>query len=731
MLIQNVVNKAATYLFLANTSALFLTLSVQSADVAPTHDHNLEEIIVSAAFDGRKLGETILGAAVLKRDDILQELDGSLGETLKRQLGISSTFFGPGASRPIIRGLGGDRIRVLDAGLGAIDASSTSPDHAVAVEPALAERIEILRGTAMLMYGSSAAGGVINVFDGRIPSSTPENGLKGALRYGHGTVDDSDEFSGSVNAQIMESGGTKFVMHGGFSWRDTGDYKIPGYAESTALRAEEHSEEEGHEEESEHDDDHGEEELAFGIADNSAVKSLSGSMGFSALFSNGFLGFSIKGLDIDYGIPAGHAHEENHENEDRDDEDHDDEDHGEDDHEDEHGEDEVTIALDQVRYDLAGEFSGNYGVFKKAKFRFGYADYEHTELEGEEIGTVFTNEGYEGRLDLIEKGDDSWAGATGFSFRKRDFVGVGAEAFVPATLSKQYGVYSVKELTYGDLMVEIGGRLEHTSIKADSLNANHSFTGFSGSAGMGYDINEDLFVGITAYRTERAPATEALFSSGPHLATNSYELGDQSLGLESALGVEGTMTYTSGPFGFTVNAFHTDYTDFIYEAETGQIIDDLPVFQFQARNARFYGIESKAEMHLGHLSLWGKTLDWHLDTQLDYVRTSLKGQSDPLPRIPPLSVLAGLDVSGKVFHARAEIAYNASQNRVTSFERPSESYTLINLSASVQPFENKAIRFDIKANNLFNSEARQHTSFLKDLIPLPGRNLKASVRFAF
>ncbi|MBV1901642.1 MAG: TonB-dependent receptor plug domain-containing protein, partial [Kordiimonadaceae bacterium] len=280
--------------------ALGTKAGVEAAE-APPPENRLEEIVVSGAFEGRKLGTAILGTTILNKEAIQRQLDGSIGETLRRQPGISSTFFGPGASRPIIRGLGGDRIRILDSGLGSIDASSTSPDHATAIEPALAERIEILRGTAMLMYGSSAAGGVVNVMDGRIPNSAPENTFDGAVRYGHTTVNGGDEIVGAFNAQLGQLGDTTVIFHGDALYRATNDYKIPGFAESKQLRDAEAAEA----------DISGEapEEEAFGTAENSETKATGASAGFSFLFSNGFIGMNVKLLDSSYGVPGGHEHD--------------------------------------------------------------------------------------------------------------------------------------------------------------------------------------------------------------------------------------------------------------------------------------------------------------------------------------------------------------------------------------------------------------------------------------
>ncbi len=728
-------NERVKSVFRINRRTLLTTTAIALAGVcsnaalaaAPPLDEQLEEIVVSGAFEGRKLGETILGATVMRKEEILRQLDGSIGETLRRQPGMSSTFFGPGASRPIIRGLGGDRIRVLDAGIGSIDASSTSPDHAVAVEPALAERIEILRGTAMLMYGSSAAGGVVNVFDGRIPSTLPEGDVDGGVRYGHSTVDDGDELTGAITANVGTIGGASVVLHGDAMYRKTDDYKIPGFAESETLRAMEEAEND-HDDHEEEDHDHEEHEEAFGVAENSATKSTGGSTGLSFVFDNGFFGFNVRKSDSQYGVPGGHEHHHDEE-----------EGEGEEDHDDhdEHGEEAVTIDLDQIRYDLHGEVSGDFGWFKKAKIRFGYADYEHTELEGDEIGTVFSNEGWEGRLDMIEKGGESWNGASGIQIKHRDFSAVGDEAFVPGTMSTQYGLYSVKDFSSGAWQFEAGARYEYTKYTVDPAAAGpsgRSFNGVSLSAGAGYDISDAAFIGISVFRTERAPSTEELFSNGPHLATGAYELGNANLGLETALGLEATYSYATGPLSFVLNGFYTSYDDFIYELATGDELDELPVFAFTANDVALYGFEAKAELHAGTYST--KTfgdIDLHLDAQADLVRAELKDVTgnDNLPRIPPMSALAGIEARAEMFDLRTELEYAAKQTRVTANELPTDSYMLWNAYLTMRPFDNKDLSFEIRGSNLGNVDARQHTSFLKDLVPLPGRNVKVSFRAAF
>lgn len=722
--------KPALQTLLAGVSVTALSASGNALVAGPPLGDQLEEIVVSGAFEGRKLGETILGATILKQDDILRQLDASIGETLRRQPGITSTFFGPGASRPIIRGLGGDRIRVLDNGIGSIDASATSPDHAVAVEPVLAERIEILRGTAMLMYGSSAAGGVINVLDSRIPTTVPEDGFEGAVRYGFTSVNDGHEVTGAFNTEIGQSGDTKILLHGDYLFRDTNDYAIPGFAESARLRALEEAEEEEHEDEDDDHDHEEEEEEAFGILENSATRTTSGSGGLSFIFSDGFLGMNVRVLDSLYGVPGGHHHHE--EGEEHEDEDHD-EDEDDHDHEEEEEEEDIRIDLKQTRYDIRGELNRDFLMFSKTKLRFAYSDYEHIELEGEEIGTVFSNEGFEGRLDFVDQGGENWGGSTGIQFRSRDFSAIGAEAFVPPTESSQLGVFTVKEYFTGPWRFEVGGRYEHTSYEDVVNNVERSFDGFSASAGAGVDVSDSAFFGVTVFRTERAPSTEELFSNGPHLATNAFEVGDVDLGLETALGIEATFNFASGPFSFTANGYFTSYDDFIYEVATGAEEDELPVFEFRANDAQIFGFEAKAELHAGSFE-FGKVgeVDVHFDGQFDVIEADLdRGGNDNLPRLPPARGLIGLDLRNTSFDFRTEFEIAGSQTDVSIDELATSGYEQWNAYLTMRPFDNKNISLDLRATNITNSTARQHTSFLKDIAPLPGRNIRVAVRAAF
>ncbi|GAB4517791.1 MAG: TonB-dependent receptor [Parvularculaceae bacterium] len=686
-------------------------LIAQGAAAQTSDLPDVERIIVQSSPLGQSLGEAILSTTVLSQEELERRVSSSIGETLRREAGVSSTFFGPGSSRPVIRGLSGDRIRVLDSGIGSIDASATSDDHAVAVESALAERIEIIRGTATLLYGSSAAGGVVNVFDGRIPDSLPENGLEAGARYQHSTADNGDEVAGAVNAKLWSFGAGDVVLHlDGFK-RNTDDYEIPGFAESAALRAAEEAEEEGEE--------HEEEEEAFGVVENTDIDSEGGAFGLSYIFDRGFFGFSGKLVDANYGVPGGHGHEEE-------------EGHEEDEEEEE--EESVRIDLDQVRYDIRGEIDGDWGWFEKARIRVGYANYKHKELEGpDEVGTVFANEGWEGRFELREKpvalGAGDLKGAIGVHWRLRDFSAVGAEAFVPPTDSSQIGIFALKEYDAGIWHLEGGARYEHTKHEAAVSGVEREFDAFSISGGLGLRPADGVFTGVTVFRTERAPATEELFSNGPHLATNAFEVGNIDLNKEKAVGVEGIFRYTTDRFVLSVNGYYTNYNDFITLVPTGMEEDDLPVFEFQAFDAEFAGMEIQGELEMGKIGAF----DIHGDATFDFVDARADGSGNGnLPRIPPVSSIVGVEAQSNFIDVRMEGEFAGDKVDFAEFELPTDGYKIFNAFLTLRPFGfDSPIAVDIKAENITDEDARLHTSFLKDIAPLPGRNIKFAVRGRF
>lgn len=650
-----------------------------------THSHSDDEIIVTGSPISHPEHESIIAASVLTEDDLASRGEGSIGELLRREPGISSTFFGPAASRPVIRGLSGDRVSVLDAGIGSIDASAVSDDHAVAVEPATAKRIEIVRGAATLYYGSSAAGGVVNVFDGRIPDAVPKGGFDGALRSSIASVDESTEAAGGVDIHLGKIGGADLVFHGDGFYRNTDDYEIPGFARSDAQRALD--------------------ALApgpvapaiFGVVENSDLESKGGSAGAALIFNGGFIGFSGKLVRSNYAVPG--AEEEG-----------------------------VRIDLEQDRYDIMGEYGGGVLIFDTIKLRIGYADYVHQELEGGDIGTTFKNEGYEGRIELIEKEIGNFRGASGIQFKHRDFEAIGDEAFTPPNISNQLGIFTVREYEKDNWHLQLSGRYEHTDTEAKTVALKRAFDAFSISGGIGVEPSENLFLGLNILRTERAPAAEELFSDGPHLATNAFEMGDPTLGKEIARGLDATVHTELGGVTLTVNGFYTDYKDFIALIPNGAFDDGLPVFQFVARDAIYRGFETEAEADLFSLGAF----DVSGRAQVDFVRATFKNGGGDVPRIPPFRSILGLEATSPHLDLRGEVEIAAAQNKIASFETPADGYQLVNLAATWRPGgEDHGLSFQLRADNITNQEARLATSFLKDVAPLPGRNVKLTMRGVF
>ncbi|MGF1607141.1 MAG: TonB-dependent receptor [Rhodothalassiaceae bacterium] len=692
----------------------------------------LEEIVVTASPIARSVGQSITATTVLDKEELSERVANSIGETLRLQPGISATAFGAGASRPIIRGVGGDRIRVLQDGVGSFDAAQTSPDHAVPIEPALAQRIEVFRGPASLLYGSSAAGGVVNVITGRIPQAIPEDGVDLALRYSHSTVDNGDELAGGANVAIGN-----LVLHGEAFWRNADDYEIPGLTASDflvdALAAEAAANGESFD---------ADEEFESGFVPNSDVRTNGGSGGLSWVFDGGdvegFLGFSVSVLNTNYGVPEGILTEEDLEEE---------EEEGEGEEEEEEGEEGIRIDLEQVRYDLEGEIRGDLGFLQAVKLRVGYGDYRHVELEGAEVGTLFENDEVEGRLEFVAQETALFGGTLRTAFggqgRFRDFAAVGAEAFVPPSEQIQVGAFVIQELTLGRWLFDLGARYEFVDNSTDTfieeedgtpIAVDNDFDVFSISGGLGYLLTDKIFIGANGFRTERAPSLEEQFSFGPHLATQSFEIGDPDLAEEVARGVEVTVRGEFGPVTALLNGFYTNYDGFIFESETGAILDGLPVFQFTAADTEFRGFEAEVDVDLG---VWEAPrigpMKFAAHGQADHVRATSSGLDDPdQPRIPPISTLLGLSGTNEYVSLRGEVEFTTSQFNTAPFELPTDSFVFLNLFLTVRPFgDDLDLALDLRARNLNDDEGRVHASFLKDTTPLPGRDIRLSVRFGF
>jgi iron complex outermembrane recepter protein len=662
-----------------------------------------DEVVVSAAADPRSQLEVAQATTVLLGEELDLRREATLGETLSEQAGVSSTSFGAGASRPVIRGLGGDRVRVLTEGLGSADASNASPDHAVSLDPLSAERVEVLRGPATLLYGSSAVGGIVNVFDGRIPDYLPEDGVSGRVEIAAGTV--ADERSGGVSLDGRGAG--RLAWHVDYLRRKAGDYDIPGFAEA------------GHDDEAHEEGEHDEEEEVFGRLPNSALDSESGAVGLSWVTDRGFLGVSYSGFDTFYGVPGHHPHEEDG--------------HEEDEHEeDEHGEEEdVRIDLRQRRIDLRGETVADFGIFRGAKLRFGVADYEHVELEGSEVGTLFTNESWEGRLELVQRtvetGLGPLTGSLGLQASRSDFVAAGEEAFVPPSVTDTLAVFAFEEIARGPLRYQLGLRWETSDIDPEGALPARSFDGLSGSAGFVWELRDGMSFNASLSRTERLPTATELFADGPHAATRTFEIGDADLDVEDSLGLDVTLKAARHRFRGEIAAFVNRFDGFIFESFTGEEIDELEVVRFVQEDVEFRGFEVDLDFVLFDRD------DRHLDLLVrgDWVRAELEDGS-PLPRIPPVRASLGLSYHQDRWRGLVEARRVEEQDRVAANETPTDGHTLLNAMAGYRFFTDRLVTDVIlRGTNLTDEEARNHVSFLKDEVPLPGRNLSLILRVSF
>lgn len=673
-----------------------------------------DELFVTASADPRSQLEVAQPTSVLAGAELDLKRQATLGETLADEPGVSSTYFGPGASRPVIRGLGGERVRVLTDGVGSGDAAGLSPDHAVSADPLAAERIEVIRGPATLLYGSSAVGGVVNVLDGRIPSYVPGQAMTGQVEVEGGSVSDSRAGAASLDGGLGRPGGGGFAWHVDYSRRETDDYEIPGFG---PLDPEEREESEP------------------GLLANSALETESGALGASWVGDRGYFGVAVSGFDTLYGIPGhGHEHEEGEEHEE--DEEHEE---GEEHEEDEEG---VSIDLEQRRVDLRGEITDlsgtvGQGLFRGLKLRLGVADYEHVELEGAEVGTRFDNESWEARLELVQRRRGRLSGSIGLQGSSSDFVAIGEEAFVPPSVTDTLALFTFQEVELrDDLRLQLGARVESQEIDPESA-ANRplearSGEALSGSAGLVWDVGDRWSVGASAARTERQPNATELFALGPHAATRTFEIGDPGLDDETSLGLDLSLRKRRGRLTGVVNLFANRFDGYIFEAFTGEVEDDLDVVRFSQRDADFYGAELDAVARLAEIA------DGHLDLTfgVDLVRGELEragpGESEDLPRIPPLTGRLGLEFHHGPYRAGVEVTRAEEQDRVATNETPTDGYTLLGATFSYRLFLGTTVTdVIVRGRNLTDEEARNHVSFLKDEAPLPGRDVSVALRVSF
>jgi iron complex outermembrane receptor protein len=684
------------------------------------HDHvELEEIIVEGVPLRRDAAELAQSATVLRGEELARQAANNIGDTLARLPGLNNASFGQNVGRPVIRGQQGVRVGVLQNNMLSADAAAISQDHAVPIEPFLADQVEVLRGPQTLLYGSGAIGGVVNTVTHSIPIVMPEEGFEGrALLQGDSAADQR------FGAARLDFGlGDSFVLHANGFYRRTDDYEIPGAAELFPDMDEDHEEHAGEE----HEHEEGEE--VTGILENSFLDNEGGALGLSWIGESWRAGLSFTGYNSDYGIPGAHSHEDEHEGEEHDEE-----------HDEEHGEEEeenVTIGLESRRWDaeLVGEqpFAG----FEALRFNLAGTDYEHTEFEGTEIGTVFESDTLDGRLELEHQEWAGFRGAFGGQYTDTDFSAIGEEAFVPPSVTERWALFLVESIEEGPLRLDLGLRYEDVSVEARPTEGaaqppggetRRSFDALSYSAGLVWHATENGHLAFTLGHAERAPDATELFSNGPHVATQSFEIGDSTLGTESNNHFELAWRMHQGPVTGSVSIYYDDFSDYIYLRETGLEEDGLPVRIWTQQDADFFGGEVELRWDLGR----GSAGHWQVFGFYDRVDAELSDGGN-VPLIPPQRVGLGVDWDlgpwiGNVTWINAD-----DHTRTADLETPTPGYDLVNAEISYYFMLTDRFGMDLflQGRNLLDEDIRNSTSYLRNQAPQIGRNYILGVRAAF
>jgi iron complex outermembrane receptor protein len=685
----------------AGTSAADHSAPPVPGDAKAAHPDTDQAIVITGA---RRPAGDVLGSALVVDKEMLQhEVRPSLGDTLQSQPGMSASSFGPTASRPILRGLSGERVRILVDGIGTLDLSSSDPDHQVTVNPLTAERIEVLRGPSALLFGSSAIGGVVNVIDTRIPRSMPTGAIRVDALAQFGSA--ADERSGNLSVDVPLGG--NFVAHADGAYSKYDDLRIGGFVLSRPLR---------------------EQALASPDPDIRALADLKGKLpntggriadiagGFAYVDGDTNIGLSVSRHSFNYGVPVRFSLDPAEPAE------------------------RPTIDGRQTRGDLRVNVPVG-GFFRIFEFRGGISKYHHDELDPQgDVESSFSTRGGELRTDLVQKERGGWGGTSGIQYLHTDVHLSGDEKYLPDSSNRQLGFFTLQSLVRGPLRLEGGLRIESARLRADadariaanggvigSAPLSAGFTPVSASIGANYEIATGWRVGLSISHSERAPAIDELFANGPHGGSETFEIGDPHLGKEASNGAELSLHGTRGPVHVQASVYYSRFTNFIFQAPAGTVRDGLPVFTYRQGKADYYGFELGADSRFGR----ALGIDWGGELVADAVRATID-HFGPAPQIPPLRVLAALTGSRGQVDGRLEVERVTAQHRTAPVETPTPGYTMVNASLDWHPFAaNPALTLSLQGNNLFDVDARRHASLLKDFAPLSGRDIRLSARVSF
>ncbi len=633
--------------------------------------------LATVPVTGNPLGvssdEMVVPVSILSGRELSLKRESTLGDTLNGIPGVSASSFGPNSSRPVIRGLDAERVRIMQNGLGILDASSLSFDHAVSLDPLVIEQIEVIRGPAALLYGGSAVGGVVNAIDHRIPTEKLD-GMAGRAEASVGGANSQNNLAG-----VIDIGNGKIAIHADAYTRKTSDLDIPGFAVSSRKNRADGTERDNR-----------------GRLVNSNTSAEGGALGASVTFDDGYAGFSYSGFRNNYGTVA---------------------------------EPTVRVDMQSDRWDFASEIRELGSVIERVKFKLAHTDYLHQEIEDGTVGTTFKNRGMEGSFEAGHADIGKLKGVLGFQFQNSNFEALGEEAFVPSVSTQNNALYAYEELPLDNLKLTFGGRIEHVSVDAsafkDDSAKNNSFNPLSYAFGGLYTFDANWSLATNLSHNERAPSYFELYANGAHLATGQYEIGNSDFDKERSNGIDAQMRWKDGKNSFNLGAYYTRFSNFLGLLDTGDIDAEsgLPIAQFSSFAATFKGIEADGRFNMAD------NLD--LTVRGDYVRATNRDNGDSLPRIAPLRLGAGLHYQKNSFGARVEVLHAFKQDRTSENELVTDSYTNLSAIVTYKLPTKFGLEVYAKANNLLDQEIREHTSFLKDIAPQAGRSVVLGLRADF
>ena len=619
----------------------------------------------------------------------LKERAPTIGDALADELGVYSNQYGSGSSRPVIRGQDGPRVKVLQHASETADVSSLSPDHAVTVDPILAKQIEIIRGPSTLLYSAGTVGGLVNVTDQKIPTSMPEKGLEGTagLRYNSG----SDEKLASAGATVAL--GSQFALRVEGSKREANDYIAPNYF---------------HEHEGEL-----EKERRVG---NTFAKGETVSVGGSWIGERGFAGIAYTNRQDQYGLP-GHSHE-----------------YesctvsgnlligcGEEDYGDEH-ETGPWVDLKSERYDFRTEILNPLAGFEKLRAHASYTDYQHDEIEGDSVATTFKSKSYDARLEMVHQPIADWEGVVGVQYNQQKLDITGEESILEPAKTQKWSVFGLEHKQWNDFHFELGARVDHQTIDIESNRKDYDDYAVSYSSAVNWMFAPNYKLSLVGSHQERLPLAQELYADGKHLATNTYERGNENLDVEKSNNLELGFHYDTDKIDYHVHVYHNWYDNYIY-AQTADRYENFRLVDYTQDKARFYGTEAEASYAINDvykMSVFG-----------DYVRGKIDNEN--APRVPAGRLGTKVNANfSDTWSGTAEYYHVFEQDRIASYETETEGYNMVNLGLAYngQYMQGNDYRVYFKANNLLDETVYSHTSFLST-IPQVGRNFTVGLDFSF